>query len=161
MEETTLKCQYTDTWNNRQIVQLPVDKLWASVPVAINYRGVPFYHNVKQDISANGLKFPLLVVECTFSQLKAQKEKYKKRILDLPTGYKDTDTVYVIWGGSNRLSIAKELQYTHVDCVLYPNGDFARAFADQALQRNPYNHLYNGRIMPAAKQIRPIRAKLR
>lgn len=141
-EPRSLKCKYTE-WNNKPVVSLPVNSLWASVPVAITFQHRPFYEPVKQDIIANGLHFPILVVEAPFSELQIQKRKHSRHMNELPTGYQPHDVIRVVWGGSNRLAIAKELQYEFVDCVLYRS--FQDAWADQALQRNPYKQLYTGK----------------
>lgn len=140
-EQKILKCAFTE-WNNKQVISMPLDRLWISVPIAHKLRGQPFFEPLKEDIITNGLHFPILVVECTYADLKKQKNKHKQAILDLPEGHQDTDIFYVVWGGSNRTAAAKELGYSHVDCVIYPNGNFDAAFRDQALHRQPYMQLY-------------------
>lgn len=135
-----LKCKH-EVWNKRTVVSMPVAQLWASVPVAPLFNGKPFYEPVKHDIQTNGLNFPILVVKATFAELTKMKVKHKRHLLELPTGYNPTDIIYVVWGGSNRLAIARELNYTHVDCVIYEH-DFAAAWRDQSLQRDPYKELY-------------------
>jgi hypothetical protein len=137
-----LKCAFPSVWNQRPVVTLPINDLWASVPIAYKLRGKDFFKCLKEDIEQKGMHFPLLVVEATFSQLQAQKKKYKQSILELPTGYQPNQKIYVIWGGSNRVAAAKELGYTHIDCVLYPDGAFDAAWRDQGIQRDPFKHLY-------------------
>jgi hypothetical protein len=60
----------------------------------------------------------------------------------LPSGYKSQDQIYVVWGGSNRLVVAKELGYDKVDCVIIPDGDFKCAWGLQPLHRKDYTELY-------------------
>ena len=144
VSDKILKCAFVGTWNQRPIITMLVSSLWASVPAAEKLRGKDFYAPLKKDIEEKGMHFPLLVVEATFGQLTQQKAKHGKSILDLPTGLAVDDKVYVIWGGSNRYVVAKDLEYTHVDCVIYENGDFAAAWRDQAIQREPFKYLYTG-----------------
>ena len=99
-----------------------------------------------EDIMQNGLTFPLLVVDATREQIIKQKETYKDRLCYLPF-YKNsylTLQQYVIWGGSNRVRIAEELGYTHIDCVIFPNGDFATPHSKQGLHRKPYQKKFYG-----------------
>lgn len=137
-----LKCKYHgSTWNDANVVSLPVKDLWASVPKADRHKGKAFYTPVMKDIKENGLCFPLLVVEATHKQLMAEKKRYKDAILDLPFDENDTDLeekIYVVWGGSNRVRIAEELGYDHVDCVILINGQFDKARGMQRLHRKPY-----------------------
>lgn len=137
-----LKCKFKDNWNKKPIVVMELDKLWASVPVAPLWNGRPFYNVVKEDIATNGMQFPILVVKSTYSNLVKQRQRHKKGMLDVPPNQEPNDIMYVVWGGSNRISIAKELGYTHIECVIY-DGTYHEAFADQALQRTPYQKLYN------------------
>lgn len=136
-----LKSKYHGSkWDGTEVAPIAIKDLWASVPKAEKCKGKAFYGPVMEDIKQNGLNFPLLVVDATRAQLIEQKEKHKDRLMDLPF---DTDSdlslrQYVIWGGSNRVRIAEELGYTHIDCVIYPNGDFQKAYIKQKLHRKPY-----------------------
>ena len=143
----TLKSKYHKSqWDRRNVVALPIKDLWASVPKAEKYRVKDFYGPVMEDIKQNGLTFPLLVVDATRAQIIEQKEKHKDRLCDLPFD-KDSDLTlrqYVIWGGSNRVRIAEELGYTHIDCVIFPNGDFATPHNKQGLHRKQYRKKFYG-----------------
>lgn len=146
---TILKCSFEESWNNKPIVYCAIKELWASVPVAPQFRGKPFYDRVKDDIVKNGLHFPILVVDTTFKELEQQKIRHKKAMNDLPTGYNPDDRILVVWGGSNRLAIAHELGYTHIAAVMYTN--FDEAFRDQNLHRAPFQTFYTGgRPLPGA-----------
>lgn len=137
-----LSCQCDSEWEGYQITALPVQDLWQSVPIANHVNGNEFYQPLRHDIENNGLKFPIIVVNATFRQLKEEKRKHKQQMLDLPEGHQDNDQIYVIWGGSNRYHIIKTLGYTTVDCVIIPNGQFGTAHKLQAVQRKPYEHTY-------------------
>jgi len=133
--KTALKSEFNNgEWNGIEVVPLLVKHIWQSVPIALTHQGKDFYPKIKADIEANGLKFPLLVVKCTYEELLKQKKRWKDKILDLPA--EDDFYGYVVWGGSNRYAIAKELNYDYVDCVLYDN--FEEAHKTQKVQRKPY-----------------------
>lgn len=137
-----LKSKYHSLkWDNYDVVPMPISQLWASVPKAEKLRGKNFYEPVRDDIAKNGLRFPLIVVEATHAQLIKEKKRYKDRMLDLPFDPENTDLeerIYVIWGGSNRVRVASELGYDHVDCVIFPNGKFDLAKTKQSLHRKPF-----------------------
>jgi len=137
-----LQCRFHgSTWDGIEVVQIAISDLWPSVYKAEVNRGIRFYDSVKQDIKENGLHFPLLVVDATRKQVIEQKEKYGERVRELPFSEETSDLdarQYVVWGGSNRYEVAKELGYTHVDCVVFPNGDFEKARKRQCVHREPY-----------------------
>lgn len=140
---STLECKY-DQWEGMPVVQLEIQKLFQSVPIANDFQGVPFYDSIKADIEENGLNFPLLVVDAKFWQLLDQWNIHKLHMMPLPTNFDNKDQILVVWGGSNRLAIAKELGYTRVDCVVFTDGDFQGAWTKQGEHRKDYMHLYNG-----------------
>lgn len=130
-----------DEWDGMKVIPLKIDELWASVPKAEKHRGKAFYEPVMKDIEANGLHFPLLIVEATHAQLIKEKRKYKNKMLELPFDEKTTDLdkkIYVVWGGSNRVRAASELGYDHIDCVIFGDGKFDLAKSKQRLHRKPY-----------------------
>ena len=142
-----------------KIKQHPVDEIWASVPQADKHMGRPFYGPVMEDIKKNGLHFPLLVVKATRAQVVEQKNIWKDKLVELPFPHKqglmnDEKTPkwwidnpennriiqLVCWGGSQRLRVARELGYTHIDCAMIPK--FTIAHKLQKVLRGPYGHLY-------------------
>lgn len=139
-----LSCEFHDGyWNEYKVISLPVNDLWASVPVAKTLRGKPFYSKVKTDIELNGLKFPLLVVKSSRAEVLKQKRRFGDSMNPLPFWQRDDLNVemYTVWGGSNRLEIARELGYSTVDCVIVES--FGRAHSMQKLHRAPFkNKLY-------------------
>lgn len=142
----TLKCSYEQEWNMMPIIELAINQLWASVPIAPEFKGKEFYEPIKEDITQNGLHFPLLVVRAKFWQLIDVWARNKDEMNPLPVGYNNNDPILVVWGGSNRLAIARELGYDNIDCVVFENGDFQKAWASQTLHRNPYDHFYGARV---------------
>lgn len=125
-----------------EVKNLPISELWGSVPIVYNLYDRPFRKNLKEDIEKNGLINPLLTVLTKKSELIEKKKKYKDRINDLPFAI-DTDNlnekIYVIWGGSQRLDIAKEMGFTHIDCAMVPTLDEAHRL--QSEMRSAYKSL--------------------
>lgn len=111
-----------------QVKALPLEELFCPV------RDVPvFSDELKDSIDGSGLHNPIIVVR---SPLEDLVEYYRDRGFSekyLP----DTPVVNCVWGGTNRISAAQKLGYTHIDCVLIP--DFFLAMELQDLQRNAYS----------------------
>ena len=128
--------------NQYPIKQLPVDEIWASVPRAVIHCGIEFYEPVKESIKKNGMYWPIMVVNCTRQELKGQKAKWGDKINDLPFWMaEDLNTrMNVVWGGSNRLWIARELGYTHIDCAMMPS--FNEAHVLQKTMRETHQEFY-------------------
>tara|TARA_B100001093_G_scaffold97487_1_gene89450 strand:- start:3948 stop:4427 length:480 start_codon:yes stop_codon:yes gene_type:complete len=124
------------------IEQLRVDGVWASVPKAIIHNGIDFYEPVKKSIMENGMDWPIMVVNCTRAELKGQKAKWGNKINDLPFWMAEDLNVKmnVVWGGSNRLWIARELGYSHIDCAMMPS--FEAAHALQKTMRETHQQFY-------------------
>jgi hypothetical protein len=124
------------------IAQLRVDEIWASVPKAIIHNGVHFYGPVKKSIEKNGMDWPIMVVNCSRHELRGQKAKWRNKINDLPFWMADDLDVRmnVVWGGSNRLWIARELGYTHIDCAMMPT--FQSAHDLQKTMRETHPQFY-------------------
>lgn len=142
MQQKSLKCKFQEQWNDLKIVELPLQDLWVSVPVVPKFQTL-----LEKDLIVSGMTFPILVVHATMAQLRIQKEKYRHAMLELPKDKTDEDMIYVVWGGSQRVTAARKLRFTHIDCVVY-EGDFDTAFRTQALQRKEYNHWYSSTGLP-------------
>ena len=99
------------------IEQLHVNEIWASVPKA---------------------------VKSTREQLCYQKAKWQNKISPLPFWMAGVDDMQIIqptvWGGSNRLFIARELGFTHIDCAMMP--DFHTAHTLQKCMRESHPQYY-------------------
>jgi len=131
------KCTKQGYWehakNKYKLEILPIKDLWASVPKAEVHNGVQFYKKLSADIKANGLVNPLLTVTSTYRELLIQKSIWKDRILPVPfkergENWEDLNKrIYVIWGGSNRVEVAKDLGYTHIECAMMLGFKHARS----------------------------------
>ena len=129
--------------NRYKLEILAIEDLWASVPIAKVHNGVQFYDKLKADMSKNGLINPLFVVTSSYRELIIQKHIWKDRVCPLPFKERGerwqsiNKAQYVIWGGSNRVQVAKELGYTHIECAMMLG--FKNARSHQKVHRDPWN----------------------
>ena len=140
--EVTSKLEPWATGKKYPIEQLHVNDIWASVPVAIKHQGIEFYEPIKASILKNGMHYPIMVVKATRREILDQKAIWGDKILDPPFWMAEDMNVIqpVVWGGSNRLYIARELGYTHIDCAIMPS--FNEAHRLQKTMREPFAQHY-------------------
>ncbi|MBN2703882.1 MAG: tetratricopeptide repeat protein [Pontiellaceae bacterium] len=152
-----LKSQFSGKkWNDYRVISLPIKDLWASVPKAETHKGKPFYSRLAEDIAQNGLHYPLLVVHATRRELIERMKTCEDTFCELPFDESKGNLnvrLYVIWGGSNRVRVAEELGFTHVDCVVVES--FNRAVELQRTHRKPYTEKYYIPPRPASFQVSP------
>jgi hypothetical protein len=103
------------TFENMEPISLPIDEI---VPASM-YEQLPDDEKLRPDIEKGMLKYPLL---CFKTDQRYWKNNhlllYKSTNPDLPgTAPEHDGSVYVVWSGRQRYQLAKELGYTHVDCV--------------------------------------------
>ena len=111
-----------------QVKALPLEELFCPV------RDVPvFSDELRDSIDGSGLHNPIIVVRGPLEDLIEYYREREWSKKNLP----DTPIVNCVWGGTNRISAAQKLGYTHIDCVLIP--DFFLAMRLQDLQRNAYS----------------------
>ena len=106
---------------------MPLDALHCPV------RDVPtFAEGVAKSIKQQGLANPVIVVRGPREDLMRELSEttLNPRLPDQPV-------VNIVYGGTNRVSAARQLGYTHVDCVLLPT--FELAMRVQDLQRESYD----------------------
>ncbi len=97
-------------------------------------RDVPiFAEELAESIAREGLANPVIVVRGPREDLERELHAEGGSGKSLP----DTPVVNCVWGGTNRISAARRLGYTHVDCVVLPTFDLALRLQD--LQRESYN----------------------
>lgn len=147
MAKKTLKCKFKDHWNHFEIIQLPIDDIWQSVPsvnVLPSVPNKPFKKNLIDDIRINGMYFPIMVVKTSHKQLLEAKEKFGEKINVLPFWHNDRNPQskyqWGVWGGSQRLDVAKLLKFTHIDCAVIPS--IAKAITLQKHMRKPFQEKY-------------------
>ncbi len=146
MKQRVLECQITeDNWRGFPIITLPVDEIWQSVPAVEKLRGMPFKDSLSKDILTNGMRFPIMVVHTSYKDLQEAKRRYRKKICDIPSdrfwGQEDKDKrIYSVWGGSQRLTFARENKYTHIVATVLPT--IQESISLQKEMRRPFPELY-------------------
>ena len=111
-------------YDSFEIRSMPLNELHCPV------RDVPvFAEELAQSIQAEGLANPVIVVRGPREDL------VRELVATGGTGnLPETPVVNVVYGGTNRISAARLLDYTHIDCVLLPS--FHLGGRLQTLQRN-------------------------
>jgi len=146
MQGKILRSKFSETklWNKYPVKVLPIRDIFISVPKTEILRGKPFYKLLLDDIERDGLHFPLLVSDPTRTDLRQKKKQYKKRMCDLPEwndGLDENEIRHLtVWGGSQRIRVATDLGYTHIDCAIIPTLDEARTL--QGKMRAPFTQKY-------------------
>ena len=116
MQPTTLICS-SDYWEGYSINPLPISTLVSVCPI-------PPAHEiqVKESIQQQGLTHPLLCTNIATKRLiewyTTYSMKHDKESMCSPNTYPKTDRCIAVFGGNTRLAIAKELGYTHIDCIV-------------------------------------------
>ena len=146
MQGKILRSKFSDIklWNQYPVRVFPIRDIFISVPKTDVLRGKPFYKYLLEDIERDGLHFPILVSDPSRTELRRKKKQYKKRMSDLPEWNdgldEDMQRQWTVWGGSQRIRVAKDLGYTHIDCAIIPSLDEARTL--QGKMRAPFTQRY-------------------
>jgi len=146
MKKRILESQAVDKWQGLPLITLSVDEIWQSVPSVETLRGNPFKEPLRKDILENGMMFPILVVHVSYADLREAKRRHRKKICDLPSdkfwGTEDPNNtkIWSVWGGSQRLTFARDEGYTHIHCAVAPT--IAESISLQKKMRAPFPDLY-------------------
>jgi hypothetical protein len=146
MQGKILRSKFSETklWNKYPVRVFPIRDIFISVPKTETLRGKPFYKFLLEDIERDGLHFPLLVSNPTRTELRKKKKQYKNKMCDVPEWTDGLDEnmqrQWTVWGGSQRIRVAKDLGYTHIDCAIIPTLDEARTL--QGKMRAPFTQRY-------------------
>lgn len=146
MQGKILRSKFTNgkLWNKYPVRVLPIRDIFISVPKTETLRGKPFYKLLLEDIGRDGLHFPLLVSNPTRTELRQKKKQYKNKMCDVPEWNDGLDEnlqrQWTVWGGSQRIRVANDLGYTHIDCAIIPTLDEARTL--QGKMRAPFTQRY-------------------
>lgn len=146
MAKKTLKCKFKNHWNHFKIIELEIEKIWQSVP-SVDFLPTinkPFKENLIYDIKKDGMFYPIMVVKSSHKDLIEAKEKFGEKISMLPFWHNDHNPQskyqYGVWGGSQRVDVAKLLGYTHIDSAILPS--IAKAISLQKTMREKFIQRY-------------------
>lgn len=144
MEKKILKCTFKDTWEGYSIRTLPIDEIWRSVPVVTHFGDKPFRQRLISDIHRDGMHFPIMCVYTSHAALIKAKEKWAHKLEELPFWHNELNThkkfQWSVWGGSQRLDIARHLGFTHIHAAELPS--IAKAISLQKMMRKPFLKRY-------------------
>ena len=149
MKKKTLKCKFVKQWNYYPIKELPISEIWQSVPSVdiLPTINKPFKKNLINDISRNGMYFPIMCVHTTRKTLIEAVEYFENKgstMAGLPFWHNDINPhvkrLWSCWGGSQRIDVAKHLGFTHIDCAVLPS--IAKAMSHQKEMRKPFKSKY-------------------
>jgi hypothetical protein len=146
MAKKILKCSFTDHWNHYSIIQLKIEDIWQSVPSVdvLPTDNRPFKQNLINDIRKDGMHFPIMVVKTSHKELLEAKEKWGDKLNTLPFWHNDRNPQskyqWSVWGGSQRVDVAKYLGFSHIDSAVIPS--IAKAISLQKLMRKPFAKRY-------------------
>jgi len=99
-----------------EVVTMAMDDI---IPASI-YEEIPDRELLEDSISNGEMDFPLMLWPVTQDYWKNIHLKfYKRGSPDLPDKAPEKDgEVMIIWRGRQRFQLAKEMGYTHIDCVV-------------------------------------------
>ena len=139
-----LKCKFKNDWNGYPIHEIPVDEIWRSVPKVETLMNKPFRQKLIHDIRRDGMYFPIMCVYTSHDDLINAKIKWGDKLEELPFWTNELNPhkkfKWSVWGGSQRLEVARDLNYTHIDCAELPS--IAKAITLQKVMRQPFEKRY-------------------
>ena len=103
-----------DYWESCPIKSLPIQSIVQTCPTT-----TLFTQQVKKRLAQEGLALPLLCVDLALDRLiEWYKETEGGNMLSPESYPKNRERAVAVFGGNTRLVAAKELGYTHVDCIV-------------------------------------------
>ena len=103
-----------DYWEGYPVKPLPIQSIVQICPTT-----TLFTQQVKKRLAQEGLALPLLCVDLALERLIELYEETDEGNMLSPESYpKNKERAVAVFGGNTRLVAAKELGYTHVDCII-------------------------------------------
>ena len=103
-----------DYWEGYSVKPLPIQLIVQVCPV-----DPLFAERVKKAIEKDGLMLPLVTADLSLRRLKQWYRHTKGSDMMPPRTYpKNMERAVAVFGGNTRLVVARELHYTHIDCVI-------------------------------------------
>ena len=103
-----------DYWEGYPVKPLPIHLIVQVCPV-----DPLFAESVKKAIEKDGLMLPLVTADLSLRRLKQWYRYTKGSDMIPPRTYpKNRERAVAVFGGNTRLVAAKELGYTHIDCII-------------------------------------------
>ena len=103
-----------DYWEGYPVKFLPIQSIVQTCPTT-----TLFTQQVKKRLAQEGLALPLLCVDLALDRLiEWYKETEGGNMLSPESYPKNRERAVAVFGGNTRLVAAKELGYTHIDCII-------------------------------------------
>ena len=106
-------CSTFDYWEGYPVKSLSIDTIVQVCPTT-----TLFTQQVRERIEQEGLALPLLCADLALESLIEWYKVSEGRGMLSPDTYPKTDRCIAVFGGNTRLVMAKELGYTHIDCIV-------------------------------------------
>ncbi len=103
-----------DYWESCPIKSLSIQSIVQTCPTTTS-----FTQQVKKRLAQEGLALPLLCADLALERLIELYEETDEGNMLSPESYpKNRERCIAVFGGNTRLVAAKELGYTHIDCIV-------------------------------------------
>ena len=104
-----------DYWEGYPVKPLPIQSIVQTCPTT-----TLFTQQVKKRLAQEGLALPLLCVDLALERLIEWYKETEGGNMLSPESYppRNRERVVAVFGGNTRLVAAKELGYTHIDCII-------------------------------------------
>ena len=103
-----------DYWEGYPVKPLPIQSIVQTCPTTTS-----FTQQVKKRLAQEGLALPLLCADLALERLIELYEETDEGNMLSPESYpKNRERCIAVFGGNTRLVAAKELGYTHIDCIV-------------------------------------------
>ena len=103
-----------DYWEGYPVKSLPIQSIVQICPTT-----TLFTQQVKKRLAQEGLALPLLCVDLALERLTEWYKETEGGNMLSPESYpKNRERAVAVFGGNTRLVAAKELGYTHIDCII-------------------------------------------
>ena len=135
-------------WEGYTIQLLPIEKLIQVCPTDTTEKKRDFTKRVYQSLKTIGLSVPLVTVKLSsIKQLKRWYRFTKGRDMMPPSTWQK-HALIAVFGGNTRLTAAKQLKFTHIDCIIMAQGgssirkNIKEIYRVQGLQHKYHTELY-------------------
>ena len=135
-------------WEGYTIHLLPIEKLIQVCPTDTTEKKRDFTNRVYQSLKTIGLSVPLVTVK--LSSIKQLKRWYRftKGGDMMPPRTWPKHALIAVFGGNTRLTAARQLKFTHIDCIVMDQGgssirkNIKEIYRIQGLQHKYHTELY-------------------
>ena len=139
-----------ESWEGYVIQLLPIEKLIQVCPTDNTENKREFTKKIFESLKKIGLSLPLVTVETEIKYLKEWHRHTKGAdMMDTNTYPETLSRIIAVFGGNTRLSAARQLKYTHIDCIVMNlkeesiEKNIKNIYTLQKLQHKKHKELYS------------------